>query len=146
MNKKHSVSLGRPARSIENPNLIFKAIVQFMQILAGKTLGKRIVGLVLIAAGIPNARIIEATGLSDRSLSSLKKSIHNGDIKTLFTVGHGGGRIGKAKGFEAAIAGELEKNNYHTRQQVADMILEKYGISMSVSAVGKLLKKTASGG
>jgi transposase len=107
----------------------------------GETLAKRIVSLVLITADIPNARITETTGLSDRSLWMLKKLIHNGDTDALFIVGHGGGRIGKAKGFEAAIAEELEKNNYHTRQQIADMILEKFGIRMSVSAVGKLLKK-----
>jgi transposase len=108
-------------------------------------MAKRIVGLVFIAVGIPNARIIELTGLSDRSVWNLKKGIVSGDIDNLFVVGHGSGRIGKAKGFESAIVEELEKNNYHTRQQVADMILEKFGISMSVSAVGRFLKKTASG-
>jgi transposase len=112
----------------------------------GETLAKRIVSLILITADIPNARITETTGLSDRSLWMLKKLIHSGDTDALFVVGHGGGRIGKAKGFEAAIAEELEKNNYHTRQQIADMIFEKFGIRMSVSAVGKLLKKTASSG
>jgi transposase len=111
----------------------------------GEMLAKRIVSLVLITADIPNARITETTGLSDRSLWMLKKSIHNGDTDALFVAGHGGGRAKKTKGFEAAIAEELGKNNYHTRQQVADMILEKFGIRMSVSAVGKLLKKTASG-
>jgi transposase len=64
----------------------------------------------------------------------------------LLTTGYGIGRPGKAKDIESAISEELEKNNYHTRQQVADMIYEKIGISMSVSAIGKLLKKTASGG
>jgi len=114
--------------------------------LMGETLAKRIVSMVLIAAGITNARITEATGLSERSLWMIKKSIHSGDIDALFMVEHGGGRAGKAKGFETAIVEELGNDNYHTRQQVADMILEKFGIRMSVSAVGKLLKKTASGG
>jgi hypothetical protein len=76
----------------------------------------------------------------------LKKAINDGNLDDLFVVGHGSGRAGKAKGFESAIAEELGINNYHSRQQVADMILEKFGISMSVSAVGKLLKKTVSGG
>ena len=145
MGEKCTAKRGRPAKPISNPNLIIKAIIQFLQLFMGKTLAKRIVCIVLIAAGIPNARITEATGQSDRSLWMFKKFIHSGNIEALFVVGHGGGRVGKAKGFEAAIVEELEKNNYHTRQQVADMILEKFGIRMSVSAVGKLLKKTASG-
>jgi transposase len=111
-----------------------------------KTLAKRIAGLVLIAAGVPNDRIIEFTGMSDRNIWNLKKAVKGSGIDSLFTTRRGGGRPGKAKGIEGAIAEELEKNNYHTRQQVADMIHEKFGVSMSVSAVGKLLKKTASGG
>jgi transposase len=102
--------------------------------------------VVLIAVGVANDRIAEATGLSDRRIWMLKKEIHSGNLDNLFVVEHGGGRVGKATGFESAIVEELEKNNYHTRQQVADMIFEKFGIRMSVSAVGKLLKKTASGG
>ena len=145
MNEKGTVARGRPARPIQNPNLIMKAIIQFLQMIIGRKLAIRIVSLVLIAADIPNARITEATGLSDRSLWMLKKSIHEGNVDALFVVEHGGGRTGSAQGFEAAIAEELEKNNYHTRQQVADMIYEKFGIRMSVSAVGKLLKKTALG-
>ena len=146
MNEKCTATRGRPAKPITNQGLIIKAVIRFLQMFVGEPLAKRIVSLVLITADIPNARIAEATGLSDRSLWMLKKLIHSGDTDALFVVGHGGGRTGKAKGFEAAIAEELEKNNYHTRQQIADMILEKFGIGMSVSAVGKLLKKTASGG
>jgi hypothetical protein len=141
MDKKCTSKRGRPAKPITNPNSIIKAIIQFLQMFVGEALAKRIVSLVLICADIPNASITEATGSSDRALWMLKKSIHSGDINAFFVVGHGGGRTGKAKGFESVIAEELEKNNYHTRQQIADMILEKYGIKMSVSAVGKLLKK-----
>jgi transposase len=111
-----------------------------------ETLAKRVVGIVFVTVGIPHARITEATGLSDRSIWTFKKAIRSGDIDNLFVAGHGSGRTGKVKGFESAIVEELEKNNYHTRQQVADMILEKFGIKMSVSAVGKFLKKTALGG
>ena len=145
MNEKRASKRGRPAKPIANPDLLIKAVIQFLQVLIGATLAKRIVSIVLIAVGVPNARISEVTGLSDRCLWTLKKSIHNGNMDALFVVGHGGGRSGKAKDFESVIVEELEKNNYHSRQQVADMIKEKFGISMSVSAVGRLLKKTASG-
>jgi len=137
---------GRPAKPILNTNFITKSIIRFLQMFMTETLAKRVVGIALIAVGIPNARITEATGLSDRSIWAFKKAIKSGDIDNLFIAGHGSGRTGKAKGFENAIAEELGKNNYHTRQQIADMILEKFGIKMSVSAVGKLLKKTVSGG
>jgi transposase len=107
------------------------------------TLAIRVVSVVLIAIGVTNARITEITGMSDRSIWRLKDTMTKGNLDELFTTGYGIGRPGKAKGIESEIAEELEKNNYHTRQQVADMIQEKFGISMSVSAVGKLLKKTA---
>lgn len=146
MMEKHTATRGRRAKPIPSPSLIMKAIIRFLRMFMTETLAKRVVSLMLIAVGLPNARITEATGLSDRSIWALKKGIHSGDIDDLFMAGHGSGRVGKAKGFEGAIAEELEKNNYHTRQQIADMISEKFGIRMSVSAVGRLLKKTASGG
>jgi transposase len=146
MDKGNAKTRGRPAKPIPNLGLIPKAIIQFLQIFMTETLARRIVSLVLIAVSIPNERITELTGMSDRSIWNLKKSVNDGDIDNLFVIGHRSGRPGKAKGIESAIVEELEMNNYHTRQQVADMILEKFGISMSVSAVGKLLKKTVSGG
>ena len=111
MNGKCTATRGRPAKPITNKGLIIKAVIRFLQMFVGEPLAKRIVSLVLITADIPNARITEATELSDRSLWMLKKSIHSGDTDALFVVGHGGGRTGKAKGFEAAIAEELEKKN-----------------------------------
>jgi transposase len=145
MNEKRDSTRGRPAKPMPDAVFIIKAIVQFLKMFMTETIAKRIVGMVLIAVGIPNARITETIKLSDRSIWKLKKAIRSGCIENLFVIGHGSGRPGNAKGFEREIAEELEKNNYHTRQQIADMILEKFSIKMSVSAVGKLLKKTASG-
>ena len=146
MDKKHTKMRGRPAKPIANPNLITIAIIQFLQVFMSETLAKRIVSMVLIVVSVPNPRITELTGMSDRCIWNLKKDISNNEIDSLFSTDRGGGRPGKAKGIENDITEELEKNNYHNRQQVADMIFEKFGVSMSVSAVGKLLKKTASGG
>jgi transposase len=137
---------GRPAKPLPSPDLIIKAIVQFLQMFMPETLARRVVSVVLIAIGTANSRITEVTGLSERSIWRLKNAINDGNMDELFTTGYGIGRPGKAKGIESAITEELEKNNYHNRQQVADMIFEKFGIRMSVSAVGKLLKKTASSG
>jgi len=146
MNETHTKTRGRPAQPVQNPDIVLKAVIQFLQLFLGELLAKRIVSIVLIAIGIQGTRITELTELSKRSICALKEAIQKGDVESIFVKGHGGGRTGKAQGFEGEIAEELEKNNYQTRQQVADMIYEKFGITMSVSAVGKLLKKTASGG
>ena len=144
MNEKCTTTRGRPAKPLPIPRVIIEAVAQFLQIFMPETLVKRVVGVVLIAIGIPNDRITELTGMSDRSIWRVRKAINSGSIDTVFVLGRRSGRPGNAKGFEDEIAEELEKNNYQTRQQVADMIYEKFGITMSVSAVGKLLKKTAS--
>jgi len=146
MNETHAETRGRPAKPVQNPDIVLKAVIKFLQLFLGDLLAKRVVSIVLIAVGIQSTRITEMTGLSKRSICTLKESIQKGDIDGIFVKGHGGGRVSKAKGLEVEIVEELEKNNYQTRQQVADMIFEKFGITMSVSAVGKLLKKTASGG
>lgn len=125
---------------------IIKSIIRFLQMFMTETLAKRIVSMVLIAANISNDRITESTGLCDRSIRELKKNMANGNVDDLFVVGHGSGRTKKTKGLESAIVEELETNNYHTRQQIADMLLEKFSIKLSVSSVGRLLKKTASNG
>jgi len=144
MNNTSETRRGRPAKPLPDSNCIMSAVIHFLQLFIIGTLAKRVVCLILIAVDLPHDRIIELTGISDRSIWAIKKALHNGNMDNLFIAKHGGGRTGKAEGLESAIAEEIERNNYHTRQQVADMILEKYGINMSVSAVGKLLKKTAS--
>jgi transposase len=146
MNGRFATTRGRPAKPLPEPSLIIKAVILFLQMFMPATLAKRIVGVVLIAIGTANDRITELTGMSDRSIWRAKKALNSGNIDDVFELGRGSGRLGNAKGFESKIIEELERNNYQTRQQVADMIYEKFGITMSVSAVGKFLKKTASGG
>jgi len=117
--------------------------MNFLQLFMCETLVKRIMSLILIAVGVPNARITELTGYCDRSIRSLQKAIETGETGSLFTVS-GGGRKCKLQDVESAIVEELENNNYHSRQQIADMIQEKYGIKVSLPAIGRLLKKTKS--
>jgi hypothetical protein len=141
MKKEYAPTKEASAKIASNSSIVLKAIIQFLQIFMTETLAKRLVSMVLIAAGAPNDRIVESTGLCDRSTRALRKDIANGNIDSLFVVGSTSGRGSKVKGFEKAIAEELETSNYHTRQQIADMIREKFGISLSVSAAGRLLKK-----
>jgi len=124
---------------------VIKKVMNFMKIFMTETLVKRIVSMILISLGIPNKRVTELTGLCDRSVRALKKSLESGEIDSLFHVG-GGGRKSKLKDIESSIIEEIEKNDYHSRQQIADMIQEKYGMKISLPVIGKLLKKTKSSG
>ena len=143
MDEKRKETRGRPPKLTTDPDLIIKAVLHFLQVFMTETIAKRIVCLILIATGTPYTRIIELVGISKRSIWAIKSAVHRGDVDSLFSLKGRTGRPGKAKDVESAIVEELEKDNYHTRQQVADMILEKFGISMSISAVGRLLKKMA---
>lgn len=100
--------------------------------------------MILIAAGVPDERVTGLTGLCDRSVRALRKALREGDPAQLLSIKRGSGRKSRTADVEAQIFEELERNNYRTRQQVADMIEERFHIKLSVSAVGKLLKKGAS--
>lgn len=125
--------------------LIIKLILNFLQLLMPQTLAKRITSMALIAVGIPNERVTELTGLCDRSVRSLRKALETGETENIFYVGGGGGKS-KLAGSEAAIIEEIESGSYTNRQQIADMIQEKYGIKVCLNTVSNLLKKTASRG
>jgi transposase len=122
---------------------IVKQVINFLRLFMCETLAKRIMGMVFIAVGVSNSRITELTGLCDKSVRALKKSLESGEIETLFEIGRGG-RKRKLQGIEESIIEEITKNTYHSQQQIADMVLEKYGIKVSLPAIARLLKKTKS--
>jgi transposase len=124
-----------------NPTI--NKVMEFLRLFMCETLVKRIVSMILIALNIPNERVTELTGLCDRSVRALKKTLDTGDIDNLFMVG-GGGRKRKLIDVEEEIIEEINNNNYHSRQEIADMIQEKYEIKVSLPVIGRLLKKTAS--
>ena len=126
------------------PAAIIQKVIDFLLFFMPKTLAKRLIAIVLLAADIPVPKVMELSGLSDRSVRGFRKSLMDGNVVSLFTIKNGTGSRSKMKGFEAEIIAEVEKNNYHTQQQIADMIKEKFGISVSTTAVARLLKKTAS--
>jgi len=131
-------------RQCEEGVAIIKKVIEFLQVLLPITLAKRLVAIVLLAAGVPVPRVTELSGLCDRSTRGLLKAMGEEDIGSLLTIKKGFGQKSKSFGLEKEILQEIEKNNYHTRQQIADMIQEKFHIQVSVTAVGRLLKKTAS--
>jgi transposase len=121
-------------------------ITGFLRNVMTETLAKRIVSMALIVAGIPNERVTELTGLCDRSVRELRKKIKTGNAgDDLFHVG-GGGCKGKLKDIEDLIIEKIERNNYHTQQEIADMVYDEYGIKVHRTVVGKLLKKTGLNG
>ena len=144
MNSKATATRGRPKAPLPRTGEIAKVIIRFLQAFMPETLARRLVCALLLATDMQEATVAEAAGLGIRTVWTVRMAISNEDFDSLFTVGHGSGRARKTRGLEDAIMEELDKGNYHTRQQVADMIFEKFGIRISVSAVGKLLKKTAS--
>jgi transposase len=135
----------------ENNTNIIKAVINFLRMIMTETLAKRIVSMVLLSVGVQNAQVTELTGLCDKSVRVLKKSIESGEIGSLFHVG-GGGRKRKLTDVESAVVEEIEKNDYqlrseaecHSQQQIADMVHEKYGIKVSLPVIARLLKKTKS--
>jgi len=119
---------------------IIEIIMNFLQLFVCKTLAKRLLSLVLIAAGASNSRVTELTGLCDRSVRALKKAAASRDAQSLLQVGKGG-RKGKLEDLEDAIVEEIESGDYRSRQQIVDMVYEKFGIKTSISAVSRLVKK-----
>jgi transposase len=120
-------------------------IINFLQLLMPQTLAKRITSLALIAVGVPDVRVTELTGLCDRSVRTLRKALEKNETENIFQVRGGGGKS-KLADIEAIVIEEIESGSYSNRQQIADMIHEKHGIKVSLTAITNLLKKTASGG
>lgn len=128
-------------KPFENTSDILGQVIEFLQLFLPATLAKRLVAIILLAIGIPVKNAVELTGLCEKSMWTLKKK-----IRELMVIKSGSVRKAKSDGLEEQILSELESGNYHTRQQIADMIEEKYHIRMSRSSVGRFLKKTASNG
>lgn len=142
---KESVK-NKNAENADDNLIIIKKVIEFLQLFLPATLAKRIVAIILLAAGVPTPHVVELSGLCDRSIRGLLKSLREEDATVLLSIKKGSGQKSKTSGLEAEILAEIERNNYHTRQQIADMIKEKFHVQVSVATVGRLLKKTASNG
>ena len=119
---------------------VVKALIAFLQLFMNETLSKRLISMMLFVTGVPNKRITELTGLCDRSIRTLKKSIESGELDNLFHVG-GGGQKGKMSDVETEIINEINNKDYRSQQQIADMVFEKFGIKVTQSTISRFLKK-----
>ena len=120
---------------------MLRQVIEFLQIFLPETLAKRLVAIVLLAIGVPVKNAVEMTGVCERRMWSLKKELQGATVAELLVIKSGSGRRRKTAGIEEQIIAEVESNNYHTRQQIADMVEEKFHVRISRSSVGRLLKK-----
>ena len=116
-------------------------ILNFLQLFVPVTLAKRIISIIMILAGANTKTITQLTGSCERSIRIWKNQIANGDTENLLKIGCGRGRASKFSDIEPQVLEELEKSNYQTLQQIADMVHEKFGVDVSIMAVSRLLKK-----
>lgn len=128
-----------------NRSKLIKEIICFLQLFIPPVLAKRITSVLLLLAGVPHERVSEWTGSCDRSVRQWKKQISTGDTDKLLMIGTGAGRKSKFVDIEDQVLEEINTGNYHTQQQIADMVKEKFNVQVSLMAVSRLLKKTASG-
>ena len=87
-----------------------------------------------------NKNINRLTGYGESTIRKLKSDMRKKSLSEILTI-RGGGRKAKSADVEKEILDEIEKGNYHTRQQIADMIKDKFNITVTVTAVSRLLKK-----
>ncbi len=125
----------------ENVADIIRQVIEFLQLFVPVTLAKRLVAMILLAIGMPVRDAVELTGLCEKSMWTLKKQLREHTVSDLMVIKSGGGRKRKTAGIEKEILAELEAGNYRTRQEIADMIEEKFHIKVSRSCVGSFLKK-----
>lgn len=132
----------KPSCLFDTVQIINKVLV-FFRLFMCETLANRVISIILIAVGLSDSRVAELTGLCDKSVSTLKKGLEKGELDNIFHVA-GGGRKRKLSDMEGSIIEEINNGNYHSQQQIADMVQEKYGIKVSLPVIGRLLKKTIS--
>lgn len=123
-----------------------KAVINFLQLFIPVTTAKKLVCVILISTGMPVSQIVQFVGLSERSVQSTGRAVKDGSISSILAHKKTSGRKSKTANVEDQILEELENGNYHTRQQIADMIKDKFHITISLPAVGRILKKTDSNG
>ena len=123
---------------------IVDSICSFLQLFISPVIARRLISAILIIAGVRSSEITRLTGLCERSVRNLKNQLVTGNTDGLFNVNSGRGRKSKFKDIESQIVEEIEKGNYQTLQQIADMVNDKFGVKVSIMAVSRLLKKTKS--
>ncbi len=118
------------------------AIPDFLNLFMSLTLAKRILSMALIDAGLEDRQVAAVVGSCTRTVHDLRKKMGVENISDLLIV-RGGGRKSKIDmhGCEEALVEEIHNGDYHTRQEIADMIWARFQFHLSPSGAGKFLKK-----
>ena len=106
--------------------------------------GKKVVCTILLVAGAPVTRTALLSGLTERCVRDIGRSVRSGKVSDVLASRKGSGRKSKTAAVEEEIIAEMSKKDYHTLQEIADMIKEKFWIVLSLPSASKLLKKTTS--
>jgi transposase len=122
------------------PEAITSLVIEFLQLFVCATLAKRIVFLLLNAAGMGAAMAGKLCGVCQKTAKKHSKMAGSGRAAELLEVG-GGGRKALLADVESAIVSEVETNNYYTLKQAAGMAFEKAGVKVSLGAIRRLFSK-----
>ena len=115
-------------------------VTAFLNMFMSATLSKRLVCIVLLAARIKHDEVATILGICSKTVKMIQIKLDLKETSDLLKIS-GGGRKRKTANVEEEIVNEICDNQYHSRQQIADKISEKWGISLSISSVGELLKR-----
>lgn len=132
------------SQPIQNDNAfkVITVIIDFLQLCMPVTIAKRLVSMILMSVGVSDSEIAELTGLCDKSVHNLRRSMQEESVEDLLKIKKGSGRKSFIDGIREEIIEEIKKNDCRTKQQIVDMIKEKFDIHVSVYTVGRFLKKT----
>lgn len=119
---------------------IIKKVIDFLKMLMPETMAKRIICIILLSIGVVPDEVASIAGFCVKTVKSIQNKIHSNELDALFII-RGGGRKSSIAEFEDDIIEEINKNHYHSQQQIADMIQERYSIKLTPQAIGKFLKK-----
>lgn len=124
--------------------VVVNGIIEFLKIFLAPTYAVRLVGLILLAVGQTPEQTSQLTGVTKRTVRNWRRLL---SLVVVSSDIHGMLRrprvdLGtKTAGLEAEILEELNRGNYHTRRQIADMIQDRFGITLSLSSVSRLLRR-----
>ena len=94
-----------------NSDVIMEAVISFLAIFMPITLVKRVLSLVLIAAGIDNKNINRLTGYGESTIRKLKSDMRKKSLSEILTI-RGGGRKAKSADVEKEILDEMLKKKF----------------------------------
>ena len=103
------------------------------------TICQRLFVILFLLVDVPGKRIGILTGICYKTVLQIKRDMKTNPLSTLLSRKSGSGSVGRLADVEEKIKEELDKNNYHSRQQISDMIWEKFGVRMKRTAIGRYL-------